>query len=94
MKHQVGSFQKLLENLSAIHNIINTTFIIYIAPHKLLRTLNDLKEIIGDKEVVLAKELTKIHQKVSKKVVSEFLNEFQKSKPKGEYILLFNLKAY
>lgn len=89
-----GNRKKLLENLSAIHDILNVTFIIYIAPHKLLRTLNDLKEIIGDKEIILAKELTKIHQKVSKKSILEFLNEFQKNKPKGEYILLFNLKAY
>ncbi len=89
-----GHRKKLLNSLTAIHDSINVTFIIYIAPHKLLRTLNDLMEILGDKEIVLAKELTKIYQKVSKKNISEFLNEFQKSKPKGEYILLFNLKAY
>lgn len=65
-----------------------TTYIVFVAPHKLLKTLQDLKEVFGDIEVVLAKELTKIHQKVEKKKITEWLQELKN--PKGEYILLFS----
>lgn len=75
--------------IEAIRNLDKkTTYIVFVAPHKLLKTLQDLKEVFGDIEVVLAKELTKIHQKVEKKKITEWLQELKN--PKGEYILLFS----
>jgi len=67
-----------------------TTYIIFVAPHKLIKTLENIKEVHGDIEVVLAKELTKIHQKVEKKNISAHLQELKS--PKGEYILLLSLR--
>lgn len=79
-----GHRQKWLENIKIIKDI---TIIIFISPHKLLKTLSEMKEIFGDIEVVLAKELTKIHQSVEKKKISEWLENLKN--PKGEYVLLF-----
>lgn len=65
-----------------------TTYIIFVAPHKLIKTLEDLKEVFGSIEVVLAKELTKIHQNVEKETIDKWLGILKS--PKGEYILLLN----
>ena len=77
-----GHRAKWIENLKKI----DATIISFIAPHKLLKTLEEMKEILGDIEVVLAKELTKIHQSVESKKISEWLEQLKF--PKGEYILL------
>src|SRR3989344_5763295 len=65
------------------------TITIFVSPHKMERTLHDMKETYGDIEVVLAHELTKIHQSVEKKKISEWLINYKKLK--GEYILLFRI---
>ena len=53
-----------------------------------------MKEIFGDIEVILAKELTKIHQSVKKQAISKWLEDLNTPAggPKGEYILLFHLQ--
>jgi len=48
-----------------------------------------MKDVFGDIEVVLAHELTKVHQSVEKKIISKWVETLKS--PKGEYILLFNL---
>lgn len=78
-----------IETLKALG--IKTTYIIFVAPHKLSKTLGNMKEILGDIEVVLAHELTKIHQSVESKKISEWIQTLKN--PKGEYILLFNLTS-
>lgn len=68
------------------------TYIIFVAPHKLLKTLENIKEVLGDIEIVLAHELTKLHQSIEKKRISSWLTELNPPAggPKGEYILLIN----
>ena len=82
---KTGHRVKWMENLKKI----DTTIISFVAPHKLLRTLEDMKEVYGDIEVTLAHELTKIHQSVESKKISNWLDSLKN--PKGEYILLFRL---
>ncbi|MBI2086113.1 16S rRNA (cytidine(1402)-2'-O)-methyltransferase [Candidatus Daviesbacteria bacterium] len=65
------------------------TYIMFAAPHKLIRILEDMRKAFGDIEVVLAHELTKIHQSVQTKIISKWLETLKK--PKGEYILLFRI---
>ena len=69
------------------------TIIIFVSPYKLLKILQDMKDVFGDIEVVLAHELTKIHQSVEKSKISDWLENLSPpaGKPKGEYILLFRL---
>lgn len=63
------------------------TVILYEAPHKLLKTLKDLLEVIGNREIVIVKELTKIHEKVYRGKISEVLEELGEN-VKGEFVVL------
>lgn len=67
----------------------NKTIIIYEAPHKINKTLNDILENIGDINCVIAKELTKIHEEFFRGKISEIINVL--NEPKGEYIILLDL---
>lgn len=75
----------------AFENILkeNKTIIIYEAPHKLQKTLQDILDNIGDINCVIAKELTKIHETFFRGKISELINNFES--PKGEYIILLDL---
>ena len=84
-----GHRKKLLQNLRLHPTGVNLTYIVFVAPHKLLRTLGDVKEVYGDVEITLAHELTKIYQSIGSKKISEWLERLKN--PKGEYILLFRL---
>ena len=64
----------------------NKTIILYEAPHKILKTLDDIKNFFGDIEIVIAKELTKIHETFYRGTISEVKELLS---PKGEYIILF-----
>ncbi len=83
--HRINLFQNILDRE---HNgNLKATYIFFISPHKLLRTLEDIRQVFGDIEIVLAHELTKIHQSVESKLISKWLETLKN--PKGEYILLF-----
>lgn len=86
-----GKRAELFKNLSTVNSTLSTTFIAFVAPHKLIRSLEEMLEIYEDIEVVLAKELSKIHQSAQNKKISGWLELFKKQPPKGEYILLFHL---
>ncbi len=73
------------EKLNEIKNS-NKTIIIYEAPHKMKATLEDLKEILEKRNIVLARELTKIHEEFIRKNIDELLNEIDNLK--GEMILI------
>lgn len=70
---------------------LKLTYILFMSPHKLLTNLEEMREIFEDIEVTLAHELTKIHQSVETKKISEWMEHLKS--PKGEYILLFRLNA-
>ena len=72
---------KLLEIKNA-----NKTVILYEAPHKLNATLKDLKEILGNRQVVLAREITKIHEEYIRGTISELLDKTEGVK--GEIVLI------
>ena len=73
------------EKLEEIRNETKT-LIIYEAPHKLNNTLEDLKDIVGNRELVLARELTKIHEEFLRGNIDEIISKSQDLK--GEMIIL------
>lgn len=85
-----GRRKTQLENLKQINDLIATTFIIFVAPHKLKKTLDEINGLFINPRIVLAKELTKMHQEVKSKKTLEFIEEYKKRVPKGEYILMLN----
>jgi len=64
----------------------NKTIILYEAPHKMKNTLKDLKNYIENRKVVLARELTKIHEEFIRKSIDELIEEAENLK--GEMILI------
>ncbi len=64
------------------------TLIFYEAPHKLKNTLADLLEAFGDREITLARELTKIHEEIVKTTLSQANSIYCEREPKGEYVLV------
>lgn len=81
---------KLFESLSEVFSDKSPTIIFYCAPHKLLQTLEDMKEAFGDIDIVIARELTKIHEEFWRGNISKVLEKFHN--PIGEFVLLFTLK--
>ena len=63
-----------------------STSILYEAPHKLTSTLKDLAEILDDRKIVLAKEITKIHEDFIYGTAKELLEKLDN--PKGEFVIL------
>lgn len=63
-----------------------TTAILYEAPHKLMQTLEELSEITKNRKIVLARELTKIHEEYQTGTAEELKNKIQE--PKGEYVII------
>lgn len=84
-----GKRVDLLRKLRAANNLLPATYILFASPHKLIQTLKDILTTYGNIEIVLAKELTKVHQSVKKQNISQWLEDLRKQPPKGEYILLF-----
>lgn len=73
------------EQLEKIKNC-KSTAILYEAPHKLTSTLKDLTEILENRKIVLAKEITKIHEDFIYGTAYELLEELDN--PKGEFVIL------
>ena len=73
------------EKIEEIKNA-EKTIIIYEAPHKMKNTLGDLKYILKDRKVVLARELTKVHEEFVRKDIEELLTIVDNLK--GEMILI------
>ena len=73
------------EKLNEIKNAKKTT-IIYEAPHKLKETLNDLVEITEKRKIVLAREITKIHEEYISGTAEELIKKV--TEPKGEYVIV------
>ena len=73
--------QKLEEN-----KYEQKTIILYEAPHKLIDTLNAILEVLGNRKIVLARELTKIHEEYIRGVVEEVIQKV--SEPKGEFVII------
>ncbi len=69
------------------------TIILYEAPHRLVKTLEELKENLGNRTITLCKELTKKFETASKTTFQEALENFSHTEPKGEYVLVIEGKS-
>ena len=65
------------------------TMIFYEAPHKLLSTLEDLRDAFGpDRSISLCRELTKLHEEVVRTTLGEAVEKYTENPPKGEFVLI------
>ena len=76
------------EHLDSLRNE-RRTMVFYEAPHKLLRTLEDLADTFGqDRPITVVRELTKLHEEISPTTLGGALAHFQQTPPKGEFVLV------
>lgn len=64
------------------------TIIIYEAPHRLVRTLEELKETLGNRRMTLCRELTKKHETAFQTTIEELISFYSGEKPLGECVLV------
>ena len=64
------------------------TLIFYEAPHKLLTTLKDMERVLGDRQISIGRELTKIHEEVIRTTLREAIAFYEEKTPKGEFVLV------
>ncbi|HPU94793.1 MAG TPA: 16S rRNA (cytidine(1402)-2'-O)-methyltransferase [Candidatus Gracilibacteria bacterium] len=64
------------------------TLVIYESPHRLVKTLEHLKEYLGDREIAVCRELTKIFEETLRMNISSAIEHFTRKKPKGEFVLV------
>lgn len=64
------------------------TMIFYEAPHKLPRTLSDMKKTFGERNIALVREITKIHEEVIRTDFTSAIKLYREKEPKGEYVIV------
>ena len=69
------------------------TIILYEAPHRLVRTLQELYESLGNRKITICRELTKKHETVFRATIQEALAFFEEQEPRGECVLVIEGKS-
>ena len=69
------------------------TIILYEAPHRLLRTLEELLEHLGNRKLTVCRELTKKHETAFVTTIQEAIAYYRESEPKGECVLVIEGKS-
>jgi 16S rRNA (cytidine1402-2'-O)-methyltransferase len=79
-----GKRRAFLSGVSALPG----TLLLYEAPHRLEETLRDILEVMGERQVVVARELTKIYEEFLRGTVSEILASLDQTRVRGEVAIL------
>ncbi|MBQ9270130.1 MAG: 16S rRNA (cytidine(1402)-2'-O)-methyltransferase [Oscillospiraceae bacterium] len=76
------------EHLDSLRNETRT-MIFYEAPHKLIATLGDFQKTFGpDRQITLCRELTKLHEEALRMTLSQAVEYYRSTEPRGEYVLI------
>ena len=83
------------ERREILNELVNETrtIIIYEAPHKLVRTLKDLYETLGNRRMTLCRELTKKHETAFRTTIADLIAHYENEKPLGECVLVIEGKS-
>jgi len=77
-----GDRKRLIESISSEPR----TIVAFEAPHRLQESLNDLEQTLGDRQIAVCREMTKIHEEVFRGTVRQAMSHF--SQPRGEITLV------
>ncbi len=66
------------------------TLIFYEAPHRIAASLQDAREVLGERTAVVARELTKLHEEIARGRLSELAARFSSEEPRGEMVLIID----
>lgn len=86
-----GHRKNVYQKIAQLKELFSLTLVIFLSPYKIKKTLQEMLDSLGDIDLCLAKELSKIHQQVTTKKISDWQTEFTKKEPKGEWIMLLNV---
>lgn len=64
------------------------TMVIYEAPHRLLKTLEDLRQALGNRSIAIAREMTKVHEEFFRGTLEQAVERFTQTPPRGELVLV------
>jgi len=91
LPHKEGNRKRLLLQTSESLKLVKSTVILFEAPHRLLRTLDELQGVFGDIDIVICRELTKLHEEIVRGTISSMINHYSSHSLKGEFVILFHL---
>jgi 16S rRNA (cytidine1402-2'-O)-methyltransferase len=81
-----GARKRRLEALKSL----DVTTVLYESPHRILKTLEDMQEILGPlRQVAIVREVTKKFEEVLKGDIETLLKRLKSSKPRGEFVIIF-----
>lgn len=81
---RAGERRKALQRLKPE----NRPVVFFEAPHRLLTSLQDILEVLGNREAVVAREITKLHEEFVHGHIDEILRTFDKAAPRGEITIV------
>jgi 16S rRNA (cytidine1402-2'-O)-methyltransferase len=64
------------------------TIVLYESPHRLVKTLTELHDHLGDRRISVARELTKVYEEVIRGTLSSVADHFREAEPRGEFVLV------
>ncbi|MBE0410296.1 MAG: 16S rRNA (cytidine(1402)-2'-O)-methyltransferase [Anaerolineales bacterium] len=76
--------RRLLEEISHLPY----TLVLLETPHRLISALKDCGEVLGERQVAIARELTKLHEEIFRGTIHQALTHFETEKPRGEFTLV------
>ena len=83
------------EKVAVLEELKNETrtIIIYEAPHRLARTLKELRETLGNRQLTLCRELTKKYEEADKTTIDQAIEKYNEKEPRREYVLVIEGKS-
>lgn len=87
-------FEGFLPKGKARHKYLKTlekeerTIVFYESPHRLLKTLRDIYDVLGNRRMVVGRELTKLHEEIARGEVLDIIKSFEDRKIKGEVTII------
>ncbi len=90
LPHKSSQRRKLFESLKSEHR----TVIFYETPHRIVKVLGEIDEILGDIQVVIAREMTKLYEEFLRGSAKSLLEHFKTVSPRGEMVVLFNIRIH
>lgn len=82
--------EKTKDKIEVFNNIKShhQTLIFYVSPHSLEKTLHDFRENLGDRNIAIIREISKLFQSVYRNKISHFINNFEEITLKGEFVVV------
>lgn len=64
------------------------TLVVYEAPHRVVETMREMRVVLGERQAVAARELTKVHQEYVRGTLESLVDHFERTEPRGEFTLV------